>query len=111
MIQFTYTGPLGNHGGESRFPLSCNNGWSGGCKPTILLRVVCMDKRQRSVLQVRVEDLRVMNLKLTRNIGEVGVSIRTGEFFDWMGEWVMAAQNFFCACPSLLRRVQSVGAQ
>jgi hypothetical protein len=31
------------------------------------------------------------------------------EFFDWMGEWVMAAQ-IFCACPSLLRRVQSVGA-
>ena len=30
MIQFTYTGPLGNHGGESRFPLSCNNGRSGG---------------------------------------------------------------------------------
>ena len=30
MIQFTDTGPLGNHGGESRFPLSCNNGRSGG---------------------------------------------------------------------------------
>ena len=30
MIQFTFTGPNGNHGGESRFPPSCNHGRSGG---------------------------------------------------------------------------------
>ena len=37
---------------------------------------------------------------------------RARDYIDWMlGEWVMAAQKFFCACPSLLRRVQSVGAQ
>ena len=40
MIQFTYTGPLGNHGGESRFPLFCSNGRSGGRTTKLFLFIL-----------------------------------------------------------------------